>query len=604
MREQEIARISSIKAYTSFQLGQGSYGSYLGAKGKEVWASAKKGAFEVITAPVEVGALYLGGTLLGGVGATTPSFIGAAEPVVIPSVAQSLSSTFLVASAVSNKQNPAKSIGETLGGVAAYSVVTAPFEAVRLTTTMPRLKEAGTKLEVEQVTTSKSGLVQRDITKVVKFDVTKGLTGKKIGTVAYGIKGTEIANAKGFAEGYFQVSATETIGDITRTFTGNKLATTTFGGKTPLTVFEWIKPAAQGKEVTYGIIKGTDVYRSGRNLIYGRSSIIVGKELITPKVSKISGINIRQYSIPKYPWQPEQVFKTTTQFGAIASIGSVTSEIKIPRTRTTLVGGIPISYSYKKPVKVSITKEMFKGFEVKSTQTKMKLGEFLGAKPLTTTLKPVIRKVSAKSRPLDWSTGKSTFTKQRAKTTTKQALVQEVRVVGSPELKAISENQFTSQKTGQITALGAVPALKLATKQDQSQVQLNKQGLSYELRQLPAQDMRLVQLPKVDIKLTQLQMPITETALLPKQVQTPRTFTPLFPSTPYAPSTFETPTFAIPPIKVGGIGLPMGSGYTSWSKVKFKPKYFASLQATAFNIRGKPTKLAIVSGLGIRPIRI
>lgn len=42
---------------------------------------------------------------------------------------------------------------------------------------------------------------------------------------------------------------------------------------------------------------------------------------------------------------------------------------------------------------------------------------------------------------------------------------------------------------------------------------------------------------------------------------------------------------------------------TDYGLTGFNPKYFASVEATAFNIKGKPGKLAVPSGLGIRPIR-
>jgi hypothetical protein len=38
-------------------------------------------------------------------------------------------------------------------------------------------------------------------------------------------------------------------------------------------------------------------------------------------------------------------------------------------------------------------------------------------------------------------------------------------------------------------------------------------------------------------------------------------------------------------------------------KVKFKPRYFASIEATAFGIKGKmPSKGELMTGLNIRPM--
>lgn len=66
--------------------------------------------------------------------------------------------------------------------------------------------------------------------------------------------------------------------------------------------------------------------------------------------------------------------------------------------------------------------------------------------------------------------------------------------------------------------------------------------------------------------------------------------------------SFGSPT---PVFKKPKISLPyaeFGGGGRRAKPVKFKPKYFASIEASVFKIKGKPSKFAIASGLGTRPI--
>lgn len=78
-------------------------------------------------------------------------------------------------------------------------------------------------------------------------------------------------------------------------------------------------------------------------------------------------------------------------------------------------------------------------------------------------------------------------------------------------------------------------------------------------------------------------------------------------------TTPRTPTPALPPITITPpqeipIKFPKFSNvFISKNKkdklVTFKPKYSASVEASIFNIRGKPSKWATITGLGLRPIR-
>lgn len=71
-------------------------------------------------------------------------------------------------------------------------------------------------------------------------------------------------------------------------------------------------------------------------------------------------------------------------------------------------------------------------------------------------------------------------------------------------------------------------------------------------------------------------------------------------SSPYSYS----PGWAIPSPKLPSLGMPLqlfGGG--RGKKVKFKPKYFASIEAVAFGIKGKrPSKQQLQTGLDIRPM--
>lgn len=63
----------------------------------------------------------------------------------------------------------------------------------------------------------------------------------------------------------------------------------------------------------------------------------------------------------------------------------------------------------------------------------------------------------------------------------------------------------------------------------------------------------------------------------------------------------------MPPPPPPVISLPFfefGGKKSKARPVRFKDKYFASVEASVFKIRGRPSKLATVSGLGIRPLKI
>lgn len=86
-----------------------------------------------------------------------------------------------------------------------------------------------------------------------------------------------------------------------------------------------------------------------------------------------------------------------------------------------------------------------------------------------------------------------------------------------------------------------------------------------------------------------------------------RTTTPTRTPTPVITDTTYTPTTPPPDILFPFFPKSKGRGIKSSLDerlVPFKPKYFASIEATYFGIKGKATRQAQITGLGLRPIQV
>lgn len=171
----------------------------------------------------------------------------------------------------------------------------------------------------------------------------------------------------------------------------------------------------------------------------------------------------------------------------------------------------------------------------------------------------------------------------------------------------IGISQAAVQELGQGQDLGSLLGTRFAGLQKQNLRQKNslslrlmgEQAVDYSLMQSLEQPQQFRQ-PQIQRQVT----PQVITNLYPQierqdLVQTPGQIYPPFSITPNPPPPITPPEFAMP-----SLAMPLqlfGRGRSK--KVTFKPEYFASIEATAFGIKGKrPGKGELMTGLNIRPI--
>ena len=157
-----------------------------------------------------------------------------------------------------------------------------------------------------------------------------------------------------------------------------------------------------------------------------------------------------------------------------------------------------------------------------------------------------------------------------------------------PETIIKSESNYNQR-------LGLVPELKFEQRPEQKQVTTPKLITEPKLTQLPKMGLtnrtKLDFTPKLGLKLAQELVTPTIQMAKTSQTNSPPILTPSF--------TPETRTFGfkLPSLK----GESFKKGKKSGS-LKFATRYEPSLEASLFNIKGTPTRLGTISGLGIRPL--